>query len=420
MDDLSRYVLTHYKHFLTPEEQEAVRVPRRFGGLLAALRADAPEGRQWGGLHQMVAERILREHAAEVFVNRCPRCDSLCRTPRAKQCFECGHAWHDPPPPQQPPVSLPESEPRPATPKPPPIAGLTAEASERVVAEMQDAGNLSLEEFVERQCVPIPEEDVKTAQPDYPHLSKREVALHLLFSGIADLEDGWLRRGISRRFSLGDPAGLARFLSMNARVKYLWYGGIVDNEEEYGNVFDALCGLAVRDTAVALEFANTGTFPIRRGHRETVLTYNGVYAVLRRERSYFRTFERSIAGRKVNRFHAGEFECLRGIMGADAKRVAKGLDQILRARNPWPFPLHKVVCLEAHGLYELARWVSPDLVSAFDPDRSLPWDRKLYEWATNNESPLRRLEVAGLPPVIRRAILKLDRPRWLVYDQPDD
>jgi hypothetical protein len=38
--------------------------------------------------------RILRERAAEVRFNLCPRCDKLARTPTAKQCRHCGYDWH--------------------------------------------------------------------------------------------------------------------------------------------------------------------------------------------------------------------------------------------------------------------------------------------------------------------------------------
>ena len=43
---------------------------------------------------EQVAKRILAEHAEEVFINRCPRCSNILRTPLAQQCFSCGHSWH--------------------------------------------------------------------------------------------------------------------------------------------------------------------------------------------------------------------------------------------------------------------------------------------------------------------------------------
>lgn len=44
-----------------------------------------------------VAERVLREHAEEVFLNHCPRCGGLTRTPKAQLCLHCGHDWHPAP-----------------------------------------------------------------------------------------------------------------------------------------------------------------------------------------------------------------------------------------------------------------------------------------------------------------------------------
>ena len=40
------------------------------------------------------AQRILEEHGDQVFLNRCPQCDALARTPTARQCRFCGHDWH--------------------------------------------------------------------------------------------------------------------------------------------------------------------------------------------------------------------------------------------------------------------------------------------------------------------------------------
>jgi len=41
-----------------------------------------------------IAARVLLEHAAELVLNRCPRCDRIVRTPRARQCLWCFHDWH--------------------------------------------------------------------------------------------------------------------------------------------------------------------------------------------------------------------------------------------------------------------------------------------------------------------------------------
>jgi len=40
------------------------------------------------------ADKILKEHKDNVFINNCPKCGRLARTPLAKQCRKCGHNWH--------------------------------------------------------------------------------------------------------------------------------------------------------------------------------------------------------------------------------------------------------------------------------------------------------------------------------------
>ena len=42
-----------------------------------------------------VANRIIEQNTDKVFLNNCPRCNKLARTPYAKQCRHCGHTWHN-------------------------------------------------------------------------------------------------------------------------------------------------------------------------------------------------------------------------------------------------------------------------------------------------------------------------------------
>jgi len=42
-----------------------------------------------------VAERILKESQEEIFLNECPKCGFLARTPQSRQCRNCGHNWHN-------------------------------------------------------------------------------------------------------------------------------------------------------------------------------------------------------------------------------------------------------------------------------------------------------------------------------------
>jgi hypothetical protein len=45
---------------------------------------------------ERIRRRILDEFRAGVLrVNRCPQCHRVVRTPAARQCFWCGHDWHN-------------------------------------------------------------------------------------------------------------------------------------------------------------------------------------------------------------------------------------------------------------------------------------------------------------------------------------
>tara|TARA_B100000674_G_C37837410_1_gene913572 strand:- start:55 stop:384 length:330 start_codon:yes stop_codon:yes gene_type:complete len=37
---------------------------------------------------------FLNKYEASFPMNYCPKCDSLARTPKAKQCYKCFHKWH--------------------------------------------------------------------------------------------------------------------------------------------------------------------------------------------------------------------------------------------------------------------------------------------------------------------------------------
>ena len=40
-------------------------------------------------------DRLLRDHSGDIFLNRCPKCGALARTPKACLCPSCGHTWYE-------------------------------------------------------------------------------------------------------------------------------------------------------------------------------------------------------------------------------------------------------------------------------------------------------------------------------------
>lgn len=108
---LTSYVWEHYRHLFTdferqvsnrikfetktqrsPPEVREERFARMFGPLDPAVMS-ALEGGHWAFLRR-VPDRILAENPDEVYINRCPLCRRIVRTPKAKQCMWCHHNWH--------------------------------------------------------------------------------------------------------------------------------------------------------------------------------------------------------------------------------------------------------------------------------------------------------------------------------------
>ena len=109
--ELTTYVWNHYSRFCTPAESKAnwahisdtyARAGRtQFANFFRqdhkidedpaamALLSDGTDV-----FRHRTAQRILRDHASEIFINRCPRCVRIVRTPKAQQCLSCGHDWH--------------------------------------------------------------------------------------------------------------------------------------------------------------------------------------------------------------------------------------------------------------------------------------------------------------------------------------
>lgn len=108
----ARYVWANYPGFATLLESTALKVAgyrarrRRAPALLTdaldrALRTGKLDSAVAHALEvgptaveDAVATRILRDHAHEIVLARCPECAALLRTPRARQCLACGHDWH--------------------------------------------------------------------------------------------------------------------------------------------------------------------------------------------------------------------------------------------------------------------------------------------------------------------------------------
>ncbi|RYZ43534.1 MAG: hypothetical protein EOO71_02970 [Myxococcaceae bacterium] len=110
--ELTNYVFRHYSHLFSAFEQRVHRgsLMRRKNLSHESGPPEHPRLRQWGGWDDPevsrileegperfflgMRDRILKEHADIVFINRCSRCQRIVATPKAQQCLWCGHDWH--------------------------------------------------------------------------------------------------------------------------------------------------------------------------------------------------------------------------------------------------------------------------------------------------------------------------------------
>jgi hypothetical protein len=112
IDDLTHYLFKNYSALMTPTERNAYLVlllsykgehsnsekmkthmRQRFQSadpeVLALLAQGARE------FYITTRNRLLRDHSKDIFLNHCPKCGALARTPKACLCPACSHTWFE-------------------------------------------------------------------------------------------------------------------------------------------------------------------------------------------------------------------------------------------------------------------------------------------------------------------------------------
>src|SRR5689334_21035226 len=112
IDELTRYLFDNYSRLMTAAE---VMAHRKLMAEIKAEHSSSEDMKQYlrslyGSSDPQVAvlldegarkfyiatrDRILRDHVNEVFLNRCPKCGALARTPKACLCPSCGHTRYE-------------------------------------------------------------------------------------------------------------------------------------------------------------------------------------------------------------------------------------------------------------------------------------------------------------------------------------
>ena len=110
--ETANYIVTYYSNLLTLEEKLAFRHIHSLYKLSYESNSNLEKAyRKQGWLTDnetvldllrngydtfeiRVANRILKDNSNKIFLNNCPKCGKLARTPMAKQCRHCSCNWH--------------------------------------------------------------------------------------------------------------------------------------------------------------------------------------------------------------------------------------------------------------------------------------------------------------------------------------
>lgn len=225
---------------------------------------------------------------------------------------------------------------------------------------------------------------------------------------------------IARRFALDAPEQLAQGVCFVTRMSWLmrqrgfWNPG--------GSELGLLGALAIRDTLLVERYSQCR--PIPDGPLPDDLTTIAVDAALHRDINRLRTLAAAMSRRKDSAWKQAQYDCFSSIAKHDPDLVAKSLSLFiervrrLRAKDE----LEEAVFLEAHGLYRLCEWVSPELVSAFDANQSLPWDSGFHSWTQTHDNPVEGVDLTGVSSILHNTLVRLEPPEWWIPPEttPDE
>jgi hypothetical protein len=225
---------------------------------------------------------------------------------------------------------------------------------------------------------------------------------------------GLLRRGVARRILRDDPGELEAALSLATRLERLvWCAPGNPRDDRYSLIWTVFHGLAAGDHEVARAFFGTRPRDLSAGHKPTVLIYNAVQAIVTENRPAQARLRARIECPDVPESDRAILRTLHGIIIADATAVAVNLERVLATfRRIERHGHEKVVAILAHGLAELADWVSPGLLEQFDADSPWPWDGIYHRRLRRRNRSTRYRDLSKHSALLNRWVHDLEEPGW--------
>jgi hypothetical protein len=272
-------------------------------------------------------------------------------------------------------------------------------------------GDLTFSQYVERCVSEDRSSAVSETQAMVPDWPSEWIDWHYLLFELADVPNGWLDRGVARRFTDGNIGEFAKFILMNARQEMVLH---VPCDDEYTISWAILQSLAVKDDVAFEKLLDRLSFPIiaRSPHHHF---YNSLVALLRDDSDGLeKSAERGLSV-KQPKWLRGLHQCVTAIDAADATSFAEGLNEHLThfSKSFHPDPLETIVSFASHGIYRLAQLKQPDVIKHVEPKRVLPWDEELFCWLGSNAATLTDADLANCPSPVIDAFTSLEPPHWL-------
>lgn len=236
----------------------------------------------------------------------------------------------------------------------------------------------------------------------------------LLAGSLHHLKFYFCDRGIIDRFLKDDVVELRRGAATAARLGLLVRvagGTEYSGGYDCAHVFDLILALAVDDKPLVNAFLNHFPAPFRSGHPATVLMTNGLYAVLRDDRTAFASLEQSIRNKSERNFFRAMFECLLGIMADSASQVETSIGTMVkwnRRQEELNSSMQKRICLTAHGYYNVCRriFTQRGVLPPVIADEST-WDGEFQELVQSSESGATFFDFAPVNRLLARWMQEL-------------
>ncbi len=287
----------------------------------------------------------------------------------------------------------------------------------------RDGGDLSRDQFFRRELARDQKEIERYSGLNIYDLTLRNLSANFGYTD-EDAEAlaraniygrGLLRRGIARRILRDDPGELAAALSLSARLDWLSWcePGHLQGDSRYSLVWRVFNGLAAGDHAVARAFFGPRPRNLSAGSMAAVLIYNAVQAIVTENRRAQAQLRPEIEYANVPDIYRAILRTLLGIIIDDSTTVAVNLQQVLAKLHRYDLPDHeKVIAILAHGIAELANWVSPRLLEEFDLDSPWPWDGAYHRWLRRGNRSTKYLDLSKHSALMNRWIQGLEEPSW--------